>query len=192
MVWVVSFALCFATRLGAEGSTKPITSSVQVLDLAGRSMDAFANTNAKALVFVFVSVDCPVCNAYAPEIRRLAAEFAPKGVSFHLVYPNGDESANAIRRHLEDYEYRLPALRDPRHELVKIARVRTTPEAAVFVAGCSLVYHGRIDDRYVQLGKARPRATEQDLKAALTAVLNGRPVPRPVTRAVGCYIPEVR
>jgi len=52
-----------------------------------------------------------------------------------------------------------------------------------------VVYHGRIDDRIVALGKRRVEPTTRDLREALDAMLEGKPVPTPVTKAVGCYLP---
>ena len=66
-----------------------------------------------------------------------------------------------------------------------------TPEAAVFADG-ELVYRGRIDDRFVDFGKTRAAATTHDLAFALQAILDGRPVPESRTRAVGCFIPELK
>jgi hypothetical protein len=81
------------------------------------------------------------------------------------------------------------ALRDPDHALVKAAGATITPEAAVF-AGGHVVYRGRIDDRYVDLGLERPAATKRDLADALTAVMSGKPVHPPTTQAVGCFIAD--
>jgi hypothetical protein len=66
-----------------------------------------------------------------------------------------------------------------------------TPEAAVYASG-RIVYHGRIDDRYVDLGLERPSPTVHDLGDALAAVLAGRPVKHPVTQPVGCFIADFR
>jgi hypothetical protein len=74
---------------------------------------------------------------------------------------------------------------------VKFTGVTVTPEAAVYAAG-RIVYHGRIDDRYVELGLERPAATVHDLDEALGAVLAGRPIARSATPAVGCYIADFR
>jgi hypothetical protein len=59
----------------------------------------------------------------------------------------------------------------------------------VVVAG-KVVYRGRIDDRYVDLGLERPAATTHDLGDALEAVMTGKPVAHPTTQAVGCYIAD--
>ncbi|HYM23302.1 MAG TPA: redoxin domain-containing protein [Vicinamibacterales bacterium] len=165
--------------------------SAQVLDLDGRTVDPFhMAAGAKAIVFLFTASDCPISNRYAPEVQRLYREFAPKGVRFWLVYPNPAETAHSIRDHEKSFGYPAEALRDPKQQLVKAARATVTPEAAIFVGG-RLVYHGRIDDRIVDLGFERPAPTVHDLDDALTAILAGKPVAHPATQAVGCFIADM-
>ena len=164
---------------------------VRLPDLDDRAVDPFrAPTGTKALDFIFVSVECPISNRYAPEVRRLHERFAAQGVEFSLVYPNPMEPVTAIRRHLKDYSYPMRALRDPRQELAKIARATITPEAAVFDAGGRALYRGRIDDRYVSLGVERPVATRRDLDEALTDIVAGKVPRQATTQAVGCYIAD--
>ena len=171
-------------------STAARLAAVRVRDLAGQSITPFCATNAVAEVFFFVSVECPISNAYVPEYRRLAAEFMPRGVTFKLVYPNPDETEETIRQHLKAYDCSLDALCDPRREFVKAAGVRVTPEAAIYVHGRGQVYRGRVDDRYVELGRARPEAREHDVRDVLTQILGGKSVTPKVTRAIGCVISE--
>src|SRR5262249_31775449 len=120
----------------------------------------------------------------------LHAEFAAKGVAFWLVYPNPYDQPAAIREHLKAFNYPAHALRDPNHVLVKRAQAVVTPEAAVFDKAGALVYHGRIDDRYVNIGLERPAPTVHDLADALAATLRGAPVRQAATTAVGCYIAD--
>lgn len=162
---------------------------LRLLDLTGQEVDPLQTRGSKAVVFLFVRTDCPISNRYAPEVRRLNQKFAGRGVGFRLVYTDPDESVEMIRQHLKAYAYRLEVLRDPRHTLVKLAGVRVTPEAAVFVAG-RMVYRGRIDNRFVAFGKTRPAPTIHDLEAALDAILQGKPVASETTTAIGCYISE--
>jgi hypothetical protein len=72
---------------------------------------------------------------------------------------------------------------------VKFTGATVTPEAAVY-AGGRIVYRGRIDDRYVDLGRERLEPTVHDLADALAAVVSGKPVPNPVTQPVGCFIAD--
>jgi thiol-disulfide isomerase/thioredoxin len=163
-----------------------------VLDLAGQTVNPFQAEDARALVFLFLATDCPISNRYAPEIKRLQARFAARGVAFRLVYPNPDTTAEEVKAHLKDYGYSLGALRDPQHALVKFAGATVTPEAAVFAPDGRLLYRGRIDDRFPALGTERAAPTQRDLEQALMAVLKGQPVAQRLTRAVGCYIAELR
>lgn len=164
---------------------------VRVRDLDDRPIDPFkAPAGTKAMAFLFVSVECPISNRYAPEVRRLHDKFAAQGITFSLVYPNPIEPVAAIRRHLKDYSYPMRALRDPRHELVKVAGATITPEAVVVDPQGRVLYRGRIDDRYVSLGLERPVATRHDLDEALTDVIAGKAPRQATTQAVGCFIAD--
>jgi hypothetical protein len=158
------------------------------LDVDGQAMDVLGASASKVAVFVFVRTDCPISNRYAPEIQRLYTKFERLGVTFWLGYPNRDDSAQSIRKYLAEYGYAIGALRDPQHTLVGLAKISLTPEAAIFGPGQRLLYHGRIDDRYVDFGKARPAPTSHDLETAIEAVLAGRVPPLAATRVIGCSI----
>ena len=173
---VAAGLLCSVTALGQSA-----------LDLNGVATSPFTSTGITVLIFV--RTDCPISNRYAPEIQRLAREFQGS-VKLWLVYPDRKETPAAIRKHLSEYRYTLSALRDPRHELVREAQARITPEAAVFV-GKALRYVGRIDDRAVDFGTFRLTATTHDLEGALRALIEQRPVQRASKQAVGCYISDL-
>ena len=182
----VALALVVLATLGA-------VSSVRVRNLAGELVDPLELSPARtATVLVFISTECPYSNRSAPEIQRVMARFQPKGVRFWLVYPNGLETPAIISAHLKGFGYPNLALRDPAHALVKIAHSQVTPEAAVFNRNGALVYRGRIDDRFVSLGKERPTPTKRDLEEALTATLAGKPVNPPSTQAFGCFIGDMK
>ncbi len=180
-----------STALLATSLLGPATSDIRLPSPDGELVDPFASpAGAKAIVLLFVSVDCPISNRYAPEIQRLHDRFASQDVVFRLIYPNPTESADSIRRHLKEYGQRAQALSDPRHELVSAADVKVTPEAAVYDRTGRLVYRGRIDDRYVNPGLQRPQPTRRDLQDALVALLEGKPVLQATTPAVGCFIAD--
>ena len=165
-------------------------SVAQPLDMAGKIRNPFANA-ARVRILLFVRTDCPITNRYAPELQRLSGKFTGPGVEFWLVYPDRTSTPAAIMEHISQYHFPGKPLQDPRHELVKRAHATITPEAAVFDASGRLVYHGRIDDRWVEIGKARPQAETHDLEDAIAAVLAGKPVARAETRAVGCTLADL-
>lgn len=178
----LALLLAGMTACGAE----PVKIAALLLpDATGRVAQPFVTTN-KAVAFFFVSTECPIANKYAPEIQRLQKEFP--AVSFWLVYPNKGESDEAVRRHVAEFQHRAPALRDPNRELVRLAKARVTPEAAVFTADGKLRYHGRIDDRHADFGKQRPQPMQRDLADALRAITHGKEPASRSVRAVGCPI----
>lgn len=174
------------TQANAEGSSEFITA----LTLEGDRVPIFAIPNSRATVLLFLATECPISNRYAPELRRLEEKFGALGIRFWRVYPEGDASLETIRSHLQAHGYPPEALRDPKHELVRLSGVRVTPEAAVFLPGGQLVYHGRIDDRYVAFGRQRPTPTQRDLEVTLEAILQKQPIPSAHQPAIGCYLSE--
>jgi mono/diheme cytochrome c family protein len=143
---------------------------------------------ADVKVLVFVRTDCPITNRYAPELRRIAKEFP--SVAFSVVYPDPSETDQAIKNHIAQFGFPGAPLRDPDHALEKKSHATTAPEAAVFDAAGHLKYHGRIDDRWISPGVARPAAQVHDLEDAISAVLAGKPVARPVTHPIGCSLAD--
>ncbi|HEY3743482.1 MAG TPA: redoxin domain-containing protein, partial [Bryobacteraceae bacterium] len=159
----------------------------------------FTDNTSRALVLIFTRTDCPISNRYAPEIKRIYDAYSTRGVKFYLVYPDREETAASIAKHREDYGYPMPAIEDPSHQLVARASATITPEAAVFVpirtaakSDWRLMYHGRIDDRYIDFGKSRQQASVHDLQNAIDAVLAGRAPSPAVTKSIGCYIADLR
>jgi hypothetical protein len=185
--------LLFAVLAGSLCWVGCTSTGASATDLDGRSVNALAGQNRKATVLIFISNDCPIANRYAPEITRLQERYQPRGVALYLVHADPQESPARIREHAREYKLTsLPILRDADHSLVRMAGAEVIPSAAVFDANRKLVYHGRIDDRFVELGQERPEATQHDLANALDALLNGREVPVKATKAVGCYIPGLQ
>jgi hypothetical protein len=162
----------------------------QVSDLHGHAIDPFRNPE-KVHVLLFVRTDCPITNRYAPELRRIAAEFAQSPVDFSLVYSGRVETAATIEEHIRQYQFPGTALLDPGHDLMGRTKATVAPEAAVFDRS-RLQYLGRIDDRWISFGKSRPEATVHDLEAAIAAVLAGKTPREPRTRAIGCSLEDVR
>ena len=140
-------------------------------------------------VYVFTTADCPISNRYAPEIQRLAAKHGDQA-KFVLVYPVAADTPQVISEHKKKFGYQLEHVRDTDRKLLRLTGATVTPEVAV-MSGNRLLYRGRIDDRYVELGRERPKPTTRDLDEALTAIAAGKPVASRETRAVGCILSDL-
>lgn len=179
---VLVLILVGACRLFAANIKAPKTSKL-------------APPGTAVVVLLFVASDCPISDRYQPEFTRLSKAFEGRSVKFWMVYPNPSETQAGVELHQKQFSQSVPPLLDPEQKLVKMARVHATPEAAVFVAGpegLREVYSGRIDDRYLGLGKQRPQARHLDLTDAIEAALKGQPVHPAAGKAVGCSIIPLR
>jgi hypothetical protein len=161
------------------------------VDLQGRAVNPLKAFQAQATVLVFIRTDCPICNRYAPVIQGLNKKYSPRDVAFWLVFPDPSETASSVRRYLSQYGYHCKALLDPGRTLVKLAGVRITPEAAVLSRDRTLLYHGRIDNWYVDFGKSRLAPTIHDLDNVIENALAGNPIAEKTAPAVGCYISDL-
>jgi hypothetical protein len=185
--WLKALFWLFGLMLVASRvQAKPLVAT----DSNGHQVTLLQDKSRKATVLLFVTNDCPITNAYAPEIKRICDAYSPRKVAFYLVYADPELKAATVRQHVRDYRLTCPALLDPTHTLVHFTQATVTPEAVILAPDGKRLYRGRIDNRYIDFGKARFAATTHDLREALDAVLQGRPVPHPITKAVGCFIPD--
>ena len=155
--------------------------------LEGTTVDLLAG-GPSAVVLLFITPDCPISNRYVPEINRIAEDYRGRRVDFYLVYTDPAFSDTEIRSHLASYDLAPPALLDFGQALRARTGVEVTPEAALLDSRGEVVYLGRIDNRFVDFGKTRPKASRRDLRLALDSVLAGRPVELQRTEAIGCFV----
>ncbi len=187
----VSVSVLMACLLVFTGHAQTRQAAFYGYELNGKPVAELAAPGTQAVVLLFIATDCPVSNRYAPEIQRLKTEFAAKPVAFWLVYPNATETAEGIVRHQAAYSLEGSTLVRPSQWFMGQAQATITPEAAVLVpagSGWRTVYSGRIDNRYVDIGRERPKATRHDLEDAVEAVVAHQPVTPPGGPPVGCGI----
>ncbi len=161
---------------------------IQLVDVDGARHTPLDLAGMRAVVLFFIAHDCPISNGYAPEMERIRAAYAPKKIAFYVVYAEPDLAPADARQHAKEYGFRCPALLDPTHALVQKAGATVTPEAAVLGPKGKLLYRGRIDDWFMDLGKKRFQPTTHDLRAALDAIVTGKSFATRITHPVGCFI----
>jgi hypothetical protein len=85
-----------------------LASGQRALDLDGHAVDPFAAASGKPVVLVFLRRDCPVSGRYAPVIQQISKRYSDRA-SFWLVYPDRSDTAQDIRKSVNEYGYQLPA-----------------------------------------------------------------------------------
>lgn len=163
--------------------------SFHVQDTAGTWHDAAEWRGARAVVLLFISIDCPISNSYAPEFQRLKSTYTEKGVRFYAVQPDPGRAVQDVRKYAADFHYTFPMLLDAKQALTRATGATTMPQAVLLSAQGEVLYAGRVDDRYIAIGKSRYKVSTHDLRDAIEAALAGKPVVRARTEPVGCVIP---
>ena len=167
----------------------PAQAPGRVAALDGTQHRPLAEAIGKPVALIFITHDCPICNAYAPELSRIAKAYAKRDVPVELVYTEQGLSRQDATAHAKSYSYTgMKLFLDPKGTLAKACGATTTPEAAVYDERGRLIYLGRIDDQYIGFGKQRARVSSRDLRAALDAALSHQQIAHPRTTAVGCLI----
>lgn len=182
--------------LRADGAVKPVAVdvSIRMTSITGGELRPFAceAPSGQVAVVLFLTTDCPVANRYAPEIERIRADFAEAGVKMTLVHVDPELTEKAAQTHAAEFSLTAPVVIDRKHRLVAATGARVTPEAVVIDGVGRIRYRGRINDQFTDFGSQRKRASQHDLRDAISAVLEGRPVVRPETTPVGCFMPVLK
>ena len=186
--WAVG-VLATACVDSTGSNNAPATPLSAVTDLEGRPASLY--TGDRPSVFIFVRTDCPISNRYVPVINELTETYRDRA-NFFSVFVSARENPGSVREYMRSYELQTTAVLDPHLQLALHTGARVTPEVAVSTPSRGVIYRGRIDDRFVAFGKARPRAANHDLKNALDDALAGRPIRTATTTAIGCYIDDLK
>ena len=165
------------------GSKMP---ALKLATLAGDPTDLAAVAGKKGTLVIFVSVQCPVSNAYNERMEALAQEWRARGFAVVGINANRTESPEAVAAHAREHGLTFPILKDNDNRLADALGASFTPETYLFDSSATLRYHGRIDD-----SKDPSGISKRDLTDALDAVGSGRPVPVGETKAFGCTIKRV-
>ena len=152
------------------------------------SIDDLAD--APALLVMFICNHCPYVRHVRHVLAELTAEYLDRGVAVVGINSNDpgshpDDSPARMREEAREIGYRFPYLVDETQEVAKAYGAACTPDFFVFDAERRLVYRGQMDS--ARPGKDEP-VTGADLRAALDAVLAGRPVPDEQHPSMGCSI----
>ena len=161
---------------------------IAFLLLFAMGVNSCFSQDKKINVYAFVAEECPISIYMASALKDVAGNYGDKA-NFYLVFPfstSTHEKAGAFKA--ENLLTAFTIKMDKAHRLTKKLGATVTPEVVITGASDTILYQGRINDAYAQPGKRKHIYTSNDLAAALENILNGREMPKPWKRAVGCYI----
>ena len=183
---VVLTIICLqvASHHSSAADSQASLHGLRLLDLSGERYQV--GDDQQPSVFIFLSTECPICTQYVPELNRIADRYADEPVHFYGVVSDAVQTRQEVIEFQKAFETKFPVLFDDSGELAERLKPTHTPEAFVLDGDGVVVYRGRIDDLYPDVGKKRPKVTSRDLDVAMQAVLSHESVPVSYAEPVGC------
>jgi peroxiredoxin len=169
------------------GTTAP---DFKLPDTNGQTVSLADFKDAPALLVIFMCNHCPYVIHIRAGLAQFARDYAPKRVAIVGINANDvanypDDSPARMRAEVKSAGYLFPYLYDETQAVAKAYRAACTPDIFLFDKSRKLVYRGQFDDS--RPGNGVP-VTGKDLRAALDAVLAGRPVSPNQKASMGCNI----
>ena len=151
---------------------------------------AAADFAGKPLVVAFICNHCPFVKHIRAELARLSQEAAARGygclfISSNDVAKHPADGPDAMKTEAAEAGYATPYLYDESQDVARAFDAACTPDFFVFDQAHRLAYAGELDDSRPNNGKP---VTGASLRAAIDAVLAGKPVPGAQRKSIGCSI----
>ncbi|MGE5647886.1 MAG: redoxin domain-containing protein [Acidobacteriota bacterium] len=178
-------ALTAALVLGQEFKLGSKVGEFTLRDLSGAPVQ-YSTLRGPITVVTFVSVQCPVSNAYNDRMNAIYKEYSARSVKFIFINANRTEPAAEVASHAKEH-FAFPVYKDDGNVVADRFGASVTPEAYVIDSAGVVRYHGSIDDSQ-EIG----RVQQKRLRNALDAVLAGKSVERAETKAFGCSIKRAK
>jgi len=158
--------------------------------ISGRLVSLRDFDDRRGLLVMFICRHCPYVAHVRPAIAELAREHIDSELGIVAISPNDpdtypEDAPGGLAAEAVEAGYTFPYLFDETQDVAKQYTAACTPDFFLFDRSRHLVYRGQFDS-------SRPRngvpVTGEDLRAAIDAMLEGRPVSEDQHPSVGCSI----
>lgn len=162
----------------------------QLPDTDGKIVSLADFEGKTALLVFFICNHCPYVVHIRSGLAQLARDYAVKNVGIVAISSNDVENYPAdgpvkMKEEIKNAGYIFPYLYDESQAVAKAYRAACTPDIFLFDKNLKLVYRGQFDDSRPKNGLP---VTGKDLRAALDAVLAGKPAAEDQKASMGCNI----
>lgn len=158
--------------------------------VSGRTVSLDDFQDREALLVMFICRHCPYVAHVRSEIARLGREHVDSALGIVAISANDpatypEDAPEGLAAEAIEAAYTFPYLFDETQQVAKAYTAACTPDFFLFDGDRVLAYRGQLDAS--RPGNGVP-VTGEDLRAAIDAVLEGRPASDDQRPSVGCSI----
>ena len=170
------------------GTLAPAFSLLDVV--TGKTVSLIDFKGSPALLVMFICNHCPYVKHVQAGMTQMAKDFQSRGVGAVAISSNDvqnypQDSPDKMKEEAQRAGYTFPYLYDESQSAARAYRAACTPDFFLFDGQCKLAYRGQMDG--ARHGNDVP-VTGNDLRAAVDAVLAGKPVSPSQIPSLGCNI----
>ena len=142
------------------------------------------------MVVVFACNHCPYVIHVSSKLGEISSQYLQKGVAFVAINSNDvtqypADAPAKMTGFAQEAGWNFPYLIDESQQVAQAWQAACTPDFFLLDAAGNLAYAGQFDPTRP---KSDQKATGQDLRAAMDAVLTQKPIPSPQVPSLGCNI----
>ena len=170
------------------GTAAPPFSLRDVVTDQTYSLDSFSDKTG--LLVMFICRHCPYVVHVERELARLGRDYRDTSVGIIAISSNDpigypDDAPPKLKEMAQRLGFTFPFCHDETQEVAKAYRAACTPDFYLFDRDRLLVYRGQLDDSRPANNKP---VTGRDLRSAIQAVLDGKPIAGTQRPSIGCSI----
>ena len=158
--------------------------------VSGETVSLADFKNSPALLVMFICNHCPYVKHVQAGLTQMVKDFQARGVGVVAISANDvanfpDDGPEKMREEARRAGYTFPYLYDESQSVARAYRAACTPDFFLFDGAHRLIYRGQMDD--ARRANSLP-VTGASVRAALEAVLAGKPVSPNQIPGLGCNI----
>jgi peroxiredoxin len=158
--------------------------------VSGQTYSLHSFSGKTALLVMFICRHCPYVIHVEQELAKIGRDYRDTSLGMIAISSNDpvnypDDAPPRLKEMAERLGFTFPFCFDETQDVAKAYRATCTPDFYLFNRERQLVYRGQLDDS--RPGNIKP-VTGRDLRAAIEAVLIGKPVDGNQLASIGCSI----
>lgn len=158
--------------------------------VSGRTISRQQFVGMRGLLVMFICAHCPYVKHVEEQLARLGHEYAVQGLGIVGISSNDaanypEDAPEGLRAQAKRHRFTFHYLYDENQDVARAYKAACTPDFFLFDSQLKLVYRGQLDSS--RPGNGVP-VDGRDLRAAMDAVMAGKPVPAEQKPSIGCGI----